>query len=214
MIQHRSTGDDTNTRNNQITGILFIPDRSFPLRYSRFANRIYNMNLKPQDIVVLLKLIAQGREERPGYAALSVSLGMSPSEVHAGVKRLINAKLVDSKDQRPMRKPVQEFLIHGVKYAFPPQKGAITIGYPTGFAASPLNQLINMGTDLPPVWPSAKGPVKGQAFTPLYKSVPDAIQNDPLLYELLALLDAIRDGRAREREIAAKELTRRIEHLV
>jgi len=33
---------------------------------------------------------------------------------------------------------------------------------------------------------------------------------DPQLYELLALLDALRDGRARERALAAKELGSRL----
>jgi hypothetical protein len=51
-------------------------------------------------------------------------------------------------------------------------------------------------------------------FSPLYKSVPEAIRNDPGLYELLALLDAIRDGRARERKLAEKELTSRIGNVV
>lgn len=184
------------------------------LHYSRFANKIYVMNLKPQDIVILLKLIAQDLNIRPSYAALAVSLQMSPAEVHAGVKRLETARLIDSNNQLPLRKPVLEFLIHGVKYAFPPDRGGVTIGYPTGYAAPPLNSLISGGNEIPPVWPSADGPVKGEAFTPLYKSVPDAVQNDPQLYELLTLLDAIRDGRAREREIAEKELTQRIENRV
>jgi hypothetical protein len=34
---------------------------------------------------------------------------------------------------------------------------------------------------------------------------------DRKLYELLALVDAIREGRAREREIAIRELTARID---
>jgi hypothetical protein len=34
---------------------------------------------------------------------------------------------------------------------------------------------------------------------------------DPKLHELLALVDAIREGRAREREIAIQELTKRID---
>jgi hypothetical protein len=44
----------------------------------------------------------------------------------------------------------------------------------------------------------------------LYPSVVDAVQNDEKLHELLALVDAIRVGRAREREIAIKELKQRI----
>jgi hypothetical protein len=33
-----------------------------------------------------------------------------------------------------------------------------------------------------------------------------------MLYELLALVDAVRGGRARERDLAIKELRKRLEH--
>jgi len=171
------------------------------------------MNLKPQDIVILLKLLSPGSTNQQSFAALALSLGMSPSEVHAGVKRLTNAKLYNDQTKRPSHKAALEFLLHGVKYAFPPRHGGMTIGYPTGHAAPPLNQSIKAGDDPPPVWPSSHGTIRGLDFSPLYKSVPEAIKDDPMLYELLALLDAIRDGRARERELAEKELTIRIERL-
>jgi len=99
-----------------------------------------------------------------------------------------------------------EFLVHGVKYAFPPKRGALTRGMPTGYAAPPLNKVIVDSSELPPVWPFAEGTVRGEAFEPLYPSVPQAAARDARLYELLALVDAIRDGRARERNLAAKEL--------
>jgi hypothetical protein len=40
--------------------------------------------------------------------------------------------------------------------------------------------------------------------------VPHAALRDPALYELLALVDAIRDGRARERNLAERVLVRRL----
>ena len=41
-------------------------------------------------------------------------------------------------------------------------------------------------------------------------TVPKAALKDNRLYELLVIVDAIRDGRAREREIAIKELKARL----
>jgi hypothetical protein len=61
------------------------------------------------------------------------------------------------------------------------------------------------------VWPDAEGSVRGIEFSPLYKNVPQAALRDTKLYELLALVDAIREGRAREREVAIRELTARID---
>jgi hypothetical protein len=62
----------------------------------------------------------------------------------------------------------------------------------------------------PPVWPDPEGSMRGYEFSPLYSSVSHACKVDPNLYELLALVDAIRDGRARERKIAIKEIQSRI----
>ena len=51
------------------------------------------MVLKPQDLVIALKLFVLG--PRPWtYESLAKDLSMSPSEVHNGVKRLIQAKLL------------------------------------------------------------------------------------------------------------------------
>jgi hypothetical protein len=44
----------------------------------------------------------------------------------------------------------------------------------------------------------------------LYRTVPFAASRDRALYELLAIADALRDGRARERTIAEKELRERL----
>ena len=52
--------------------------------------------------------------------------------------------------------------------------------------------------------------LSGYSISPLYKSVPKAVADDQALYEMLALVDAIRDGRARERELAVKELAGRL----
>ena len=82
-----------------------------------------------------------------------------------------------------------------------------------GAAAPPLNAQLSQSFDPPPVWPYAVGTSRGTEFSPLYKNVPQAAQRDPKLYELLTLVDAIRDGRAREREIAVRELTTRIDSL-
>jgi hypothetical protein len=170
------------------------------------------MILKPQDIVVLLKLAAHP-EVRWTYPRLGQALAMSASEVHAAIRRAHQARLATeaSAGARPVRAALAELLVHGVKYVFPPERGELTRGVPTGYAAPPLNRSINLPNEPPPVWPYSEGDTRGYAFAPLYKSVPVAALGDRALYELLALVDAIRDGRAREREIAAKELKARLD---
>jgi hypothetical protein len=168
--------------------------------------------LKPQDIVVALKLVALGKGKWT-YSQLAYELGMSQAEVHAGIKRLLSACLAE-KDSiapvRPVRQALEEFLIHGIKYAFPPERGGITRGVATGYAAPPLDKEFLQSEDLPPVWADPEGNIRGQEFSPLYRSVPKAVQQDKQLYELLALVDAIRGGRAREQAMAIKELRKRL----
>jgi len=167
------------------------------------------MQLKPQDVVIMLKLIVWEDSEW-SYPALSHELSMSTSEVHAGVKRAVAARLMDMHRKLPIKRNLLEFLIHGVKYAYPPDRGGVTRGLPTSYAAQPLKDLIMQTDDPPPVWPDPEGQVRGYEFSPLYSSVPHACKVDPKLYEILALVDAIRDGRARETQIAVKEIQLRI----
>ena len=91
------------------------------------------MILKPQDIVVLLKLSALASKEW-SFASLAADLYMSPSEVHAGIKRATASRLFDETRRMPVRKNLEEFLVHGVKYAYPPQHGALTRGIPTSLS--------------------------------------------------------------------------------
>ena len=169
------------------------------------------MNLKPQDVVVALKLFGYPNG-RPPISIVASDLRLSPSEVHGAIQRLRSSKLLHGpvlKD-KPNITGLEEFLIHGLKYAFPAEHGEVTRGVPTSYAAEPLKSEIATSNDLPPVWPWHDGDTRGVGLEPLYKSVPHAALRDPNLYQLLALVDAIRDGRARERNLAERDLVQRL----
>lgn len=167
--------------------------------------------LKPQDILILLKLVTLD-SQLWSYSKLAGQLGMSASEVHAAIKRCLSAQLAVQQDQTivPNQRNLLEFLTHGIRYAFPPVRGELTRGMVTAYAASPLSEHFAGSTEPPPVWPDAEGNVKGMTLFPLYKSAPLAARKDEQLYELLALVDAIRAGRARERQLAIQELSTRL----
>jgi DNA-binding Lrp family transcriptional regulator len=169
------------------------------------------MNLKPQDIVVALKLCTYS-DVRPPISIIANDLSLSPSEVHGAIGRLRKSRLLHGPNlkDRPNISALEEFLVHGLKYAFPAEHGEVTRGIPTSFAAEPLKSEVLMSNDLPPVWPWNEGNTRGVGLEPLYKSVPKAALRDSKLYQLLALVDAIRDGRARERKIAERDLARRL----
>ena len=170
------------------------------------------MVLKPQDILVVLKLLTL--QKRPwAYAWLGVQLEMSPSQLHASVKRVLKSQLAVKRDDAvvPHLRNLEEFIVHGLKYVFLPERGAITRGIPTAYAAPPLVKHFQQSSELPPVWPDKNGKVRGEAFSPIYKLAPQAAQKDEELYELLVIVDAIRGGRAREKKIAIDELRQRLD---
>ena len=88
------------------------------------------MVLKPQDVYVVLKIVASG--SRGPYAQLATELAMSPSEVHASVKRAQSAKLIHGPElqNRPNLVALEEFLVHGLKYAFPADRGISPVAFP------------------------------------------------------------------------------------
>ena len=169
------------------------------------------MSLKPQDICVLLKIVAL--EHAPwSYSQLAYELAMSASEVHAGVKRALEASLMKLDDGWGYADPgpLCEFLVHGLKYVFTPVRGGLTVGMATAHAAPPLIGLLAQPEEPPPVWPDPQGEVRGMEFSPLYKSVPQAARRDARLYELLALVDAIRAGNGKVHDTAVRELQARL----
>jgi hypothetical protein len=168
------------------------------------------MALKPQDLLVLLWLVARGAEPW-SYAQAASALRMSSAEVHAALKRAAHAGLYAAAERRPVRAALREFLVHGARYAFAPERLGVTRGVPTAHAAPPLaGRIVARPEDLPLVWPDAEGEVRGEGLEPLYRSAPQAARANPRLYHLLALLDALRVGRARERKIAEELLGREL----
>lgn len=175
--------------------------------------------LKPQDIVILLKILSVmvlNKNDLDDYMSqnkLATLLCMSVSEVNAGIKRLVQSGLLapvitnDPKNKvifLPNKSACEECLIFGVKYFFPVELGSYTRGLATSYAAPILKQHFILGNDPIPVWPCVEGDKRGLALEPLYPSVPKSLTQfpDQTFYELLVLVDAIRSGRAREKNLA------------
>ena len=171
------------------------------------------MELKPQDLLVLLKVAAHPGQ-RWTYAALAESLSMSASEVHASVKRATAAGLSVVRgrgDWAPVRPALLEFAVYGARYVWPAVAGPVKRGVPTSFGAEPLAGHITAAPGEAPVWAHPGGSAKGPSLSPLYRTAPAAALADPGLHRLLALPDAIRVGRARERALAAELLRAELE---
>jgi Winged helix-turn-helix DNA-binding len=167
--------------------------------------------MQGQDIALLLKLAIE-HDPRVLSKSLAESLSISPSEVSKALRRCVDAGLlyVSGAEKRVNRSALLEFLAHGLKYVFPPVRGSMIRGVPTAASAEPLKSHFVEEGEPPTVWPHGEGKVRGIALAPLYAGAPKAALRDPTFYSLLALSDAIRSGRARERNLALELLKKEI----
>src|SRR5512133_2102220 len=144
------------------------------------------------------------------YPGLATALCLSASEAHAAIRRASSAGLYDPTTRTARKAELLELLLHGTRFVYPVERGGLTRGMPTAHAAPPLRErVLASDSDVIPVWPDPSGEARGEAWAPLYPTVPQAARRDLALYEALALVDAVRGGRARERAIATEELQRR-----
>ena len=160
--------------------------------------------LLPQDITIAVKLLTiQGKWT---FATLGKSLALSPSQVHSGYKRLICSELVTEDLKLPIKRNLIEFLIHGARYMFPPEWGGEATGLPTTHSSPIMSKLIKGSGNI--IWPyKGRGMKKGRALAPIYKNIPEVALYDENFYAVFSLLDSLRAGGAREREVAQKALS-------
>jgi predicted transcriptional regulator len=163
--------------------------------------------MRPHDIAILLKIAAKGNTPWQ-MKDLSIDLGISASEVSESLNRSAIAGLIAQDKKRLMKMAILDFLEHGLRYVYPQQPGAKMRGIPTAHAAPPLNDEI--ASEDAYVWPYASGMMRGETIEPLHPKVPEACLKDAVFYEYMALCDALRVGRAREKIIAIRELKKRL----
>jgi hypothetical protein len=171
--------------------------------------------MKSLDIVVLCKVFifqSAGRKNWT-YSQLAEETCMSVGEAHASIRRLKFSRLFDEFTKSAIPAALVEFFIHGLKYAFPAEIGAPTRGIATSHSAPILQEVILQSETDTFVWAYANGKQKGLAIEPLSKNAPKAALMDRKLYDFLALLDAVRIGKSREKNIAAGKLESMIQRM-
>lgn len=167
--------------------------------------------LKPQDLVVALKVATNDKRDLT-LTALGQELSMVVSAVHGSVSRCEQARLLSRAAGHiaPLKPALLEFTVHGARYAFPAMQGALTRGMATSLAGPSLSQHFDQTRAMPLVWPDPLGESYGPSLVPLHHVVPAASKQDQALFDVLSLLDAIRAGAARERELAVTLLVERL----
>lgn len=158
-------------------------------------------SLRPFDIAVALRLVLVPEDR---YEPLALALATSTSAVHRSVARLQHAGICGPGSRTVVDSALHEFLVHGARYAFPAVRGPERVGLPTASAHPELAVLQN--ADEPAVtlvWPMEGGPARGETLVPLFSGITKVATRDPRIHKMLACVDALRIGNARQRSHAA-----------
>jgi hypothetical protein len=167
--------------------------------------------LRPFDVAVALRLLLEPEDR---YEPLAEALATSTSAVHRGVARLQGAGLLRPASRTVARPALREFLLHGVRYAFPPVRGQEMSGVATAWSLGPVADLLaaESASDLARavVWPDESGSVRGEMLVPLFPGAARVAQRDARLHLLLAAVDAVRAGSSTVRRVVGDYLADRI----
>jgi hypothetical protein len=159
--------------------------------------------MRPQDIVILLKILCYG--SRSWYSKdLAKDLFLSSAEVSNSLNRNAISGLIDTDKKSIRKQALLEFLIYGIQYVFPQRPGSISRGIPTAHSHPFMqNKFIS---EQQYVWPDAESEQRGFVVQPLYPGIINAVKHDEKLYLMLALVDVLRLGKTREKNVAILEL--------
>ena len=160
------------------------------------------IQLRSQDIVIAVKIL-QMPHSKWSFESLGETIGIGHNQAHLAFKRLIACNLISHEFRRPIKNNLVEFLVHGVRYVFPPQWVENTCGIPTA-ASAPIFEGKLVSNEVI-VWPAKgyKRLAKGRGLMPIHDSAMSASKSDPKCYDILAAIEAVRSGGAREREVAS-----------
>jgi hypothetical protein len=179
--------------------LVFLINPQFAICELRINHYICLMKahngMRPHDIVVLLKIISL-EDENWLNKDLSASLYISSSEISESLNRSMIARLVSPDKRRVLKNALLRFIENGLAFVFPAEPGAIVRGMATAHSAPVLKEFF-LSKEIY-VWPSPNGETKGAAINPLYANQAQAALADENLYQMLALIDAVRVGKVRE----------------
>lgn len=166
--------------------------------------------LKGQDIAILIKLLLKLQaKENIEFKNIAHELYISQSEVTKSIKRLEKSKLLTRYSDASIelhKHELIELLVHGVKYLFPAEINIATRGMPAAYSSPHFKKIILSEETY--IWPYINGDTKGLALTPIYKTLPNALDRSPdeSFYVIISALDLIRLGGKRENKIAKNVL--------
>ena len=162
--------------------------------------------LRPSDLYVLAGL-AVNDDHNWTLRGLAAQLHIDHTLVHRALERSDAVGLYLPGSHMVNVGELEQLLVHAARFIAPVKLGELVAGVPAAWAAEPIASLVRQsGDDPPPVWPSAAGRVRGQAFEPLHPAAVAAAVASPPLARLLAVIDTLRTREPRLRAVAESGL--------
>lgn len=163
-----------------------------------------NRVLKPQDIVVLGKLITD--EAWPTQKEIANALELSQSEISHSLKTLEQVSLINVTQKRINKLAVLEFIVHAIKFFYPSEKKGIGRGIKVGPSYSYFSKRVHPD-EFDYVWPDPEGDSKGVIVSPLLTRFSKTIKENEKLLLFLNVIEVFRGlGGVRHRQEAQKAL--------
>ena len=164
----------------------------------------------PEDLAIVMRLALEETTPEARLAPIADTLGLEFDKLRQALKQAHEAGVYNVDRHRVNRLALTEFLLHGARYAYPPVWLPRGPGVPTAYSANPLREALFIDTNDEIVWPDAAGTCNGSGLEPLAPWVPRVARSNSQVHEFFALVDAMRVGRARERNLAVIGITKRL----
>jgi biotin operon repressor len=163
-----------------------------------------NRVIKPQDIVILGKLISE--KLWPSQKEIAESLNLSQAEISHALKTLDQIGLINLSTKKINKLAVTEFLTHALKYLYPIEKKGSGRGILVGPSSSFFKDKVQ-SDEYNYIWPNSNGENKGIVVTPLLPELSSTVLSNEIMFQFLNVVEVFRGlGGVRHVQVAQKIL--------
>jgi hypothetical protein len=149
----------------------------------------HNRVIKPQDIVILGKLLSE--KVWPSQTEIGISLKLSQAEVSHALKTLGYVGLINLPTKKINKLAVIEFITHALKYLYPIEKSGTGRGILIGPSSSIFKGRVH-SDEYSYIWPDPNGESKGIIVNPLIPQLTASIMENKILYNFLNIVEIFR----------------------
>ena len=148
-----------------------------------------NRQIKPQDVVILGKLISE--KVWPSQKEIGESLKISQAEISHALKTLDHVGLINLTTKTINKLAVTEFITHALKFLYRIEKKGTGRGILIGPSSSTFKGKVQ-SDEYNYIWPDPSGDSKGIVITPLITELSSSVMENEIMYKFLNIVEIFR----------------------